>query len=274
MARIIKYRDIPLDDLVIGKGQVRTEDPGRDVDELAQSIEAQGLLQPIVVCQAEDPGSWEILTGQRRFLAHKLLRRKTIAAAILDDRVDAETAKAISITENLVRRGLSGKELTDGITFLYNRYGTIKTVVEVTGLSRERVRRHVKYPRLRAELKKMVDAREIDINVALKAQDAATQDDGAVVVEEAIKLAREMATMSGVQQKRFVEVVNKDPGSSFEDAVEKAKTGAKVTQIVVTVTERTKTALRQFATEEGTNQDDAAVALIEDSLIRRGLLES
>ena len=55
MAKIMKYRDIPLDDLVIGKGQVRTQTPGKEIDELARSIEAQGLLQPIVVCEARDP---------------------------------------------------------------------------------------------------------------------------------------------------------------------------------------------------------------------------
>lgn len=68
MAKIIEYRQISLDDLVIGKGQVRTQDTHRDVDQLAESIEKQGLLQPIVVCQAAKIGKWEILTGQRRFL--------------------------------------------------------------------------------------------------------------------------------------------------------------------------------------------------------------
>ena len=39
MAKIKDYRDIPLDDLVIGKGQVRTQNPGKGIEELAQSIE-------------------------------------------------------------------------------------------------------------------------------------------------------------------------------------------------------------------------------------------
>ena len=73
MAKIAEYRDISLDDLVIGKGQVRTENPGKEIEDLAMSIESQGLLQPIVVCAARETGKWEILTGQRRFLAHKYL---------------------------------------------------------------------------------------------------------------------------------------------------------------------------------------------------------
>ena len=140
MARIIEYRDILLDDLVIGQGQVRTESPGKGIEELAKSIDVQGLLQPIVVCAARSEGKWEILTGQRRFLAHKLLKRQTIPAAVLDARVDEREAKAISITENLMRRKLSGKELKDGILYLYNIYGSVNDVVTATGLRGRRYR--------------------------------------------------------------------------------------------------------------------------------------
>ena len=104
MAKIVEYKDLPLDELVIGKAQARTSPSMVDVDELATSIEKLGLLQPIVVCRSLEAGRWEILTGQRRFLAHKRLGRESIAAAVLDERVRDAEAKAISITENLVRR--------------------------------------------------------------------------------------------------------------------------------------------------------------------------
>ena len=131
MARIVEYKDIPLDDLTIGKGQARVQDVGKEIENLAESIKKQGLLQPIVVCAAREEGKWEILTGQRRFLAHKMLRRDSITAAVLGERVEEHEAKTISITENLVRRKLSGKELTDGIVYLYNIYGSMKDVVEI-----------------------------------------------------------------------------------------------------------------------------------------------
>ena len=64
MPKITGYRELPLDDLVIGKGQVRTLEPGKNIEELANSIRVQGLLQPIVVCKSkEEPEKWEILTG-------------------------------------------------------------------------------------------------------------------------------------------------------------------------------------------------------------------
>ena len=56
MATIKEVKEIPLKDLVIGKGQVRLRDVKKEVTELADSIRKVGLLEPIVVCPAEKPG--------------------------------------------------------------------------------------------------------------------------------------------------------------------------------------------------------------------------
>ena len=273
MAKIVKYQDIPLDDLTIGKGQARTQDPGKEVEDLARSIEAQGLLQPIVVCQAREFGKWEILTGQRRVLAHKMLKRESIPSAIMDERVEEHEAKAISITENLIRRKLSGKELIDGVTYLYKIYGSAKAVAESTGLPYSKVLDYVKYPRLLPELKELVDSGQVDVNVALKAHDAATNENGIVDVEMAIKLAKEMSPMPDIQRKKIVQERKKHPERPVDEVIEGAKSGSRVTQIVVTVTQETHTALQQFAQEEGTNQDEAAATLIQEALIGRGFVE-
>ena len=272
MAKIIEHREIPLDDLVIGKGQARTQDPGKDIEDLARSIEVQGLLQPIVVCPARNSDKWEILTGQRRFLAHKVLRRESITAAVLDQRVEEREAKAISITENLIRRKLSGKELTDGIVYLHNIYGSVKDVIATTGLPREKVCVHVRYPRLIPELKEMVD-NGLNLQAALRAQDASSENYEDPDPQLAIMLAKEMHDLSGTQQKKFVQESKKHPKKPISEVIEHAKSAASVTEILVTVTQDTHTAIRQFAREEGGNQNEATATLIEEALISRGLLE-
>ena len=60
----------------------------KQVNALAESIRRQGLLQPILVCNAEQEGKWWILSGQRRHLAHKLPKRKVINTVVLDERLD------------------------------------------------------------------------------------------------------------------------------------------------------------------------------------------
>ncbi|MCY4029685.1 MAG: ParB/RepB/Spo0J family partition protein [Acidobacteria bacterium] len=272
MAKIIDYTDIPLDDLVLGRGQARLSKPGKDVEELAESIAVQGLLQPILVCEARKPGKWEILVGQRRFLAHKMLGKESIAAAVLDGRVEEGEAKAISITENLIRRKLSGKELKDGIRYLYNIYASVDDVYEATGLPKQQIRGYVKYPRLIPELKKLVDDEVVDVNVALKAQDASEDDDGIPNAEVAITLAREMQVMTGVQRNNVVRDRRDNPEKPIEDVVEDAKTGGRVVQVIATVSAATHRAIQAYASEENMNQDEALVGLIEEALSGHGLL--
>ncbi len=273
MRKIVEYREIPLDDLVISKGQVRTQNIGAGIDELARSIDVQGLLQPIVICPAKESGKWEILTGQRRFLAHKKLGREAIYAAILDARVSEGEAKAISITENLIRRKLSGKECKDGILYLFNIYGSVTDIAETTGLPLNKIRENLKYPRLLPELKALVDNGDIDVNTAVKAEDSAMQDDGKSNPDIAVRLAQEMQSMTGVQRDKFVQVHKDSPDKPFDEVIEAAKTGSKVTQIVTTVTQDTHAAIQKFAKEEKTTQDEATGILIEESLIDRGFLE-
>lgn len=273
MAKITEHREIPLADLVIGKGEVRTRDPGKGIDELAQSIGKQGLLQPIVVCRSTQAGKWEILLGQRRFLAHRILKRITINAAVLDERIGEAEAKAISITENLMRLDLSGSDLIDGVTFLYNKYGSARTVSETTGIPYQDVLRYVKYPRLSKPLKKMVDEGEVDIKVALRAQDATDVGDEPLHEEESVKLAREMKSMSDPQRKKLVKERKASPETTVDDAIERARTGSKITQVIVTLTEDAHVALRRFAKDQDTNQDEAAAGIIEEALISRGFLE-
>lgn len=270
MAKIVEFREIPLDDLEIGRSQVRLSEVGEEIDELAKSIEIQGLLQPIMVCQSSEVGKYEIILGQRRFLAHKTLGRDTITAAVLDERVDEITAKVISVTENLVRKDLNRNDLIDVCTYLYNKYGSVQSVADKTGLPYPKVNEYVKFDRLIPELQKLVREGAIEVKLALRAQDAAAAaSDGINDPGTAVALAKEMSTMSGVQQKKIQEKIKE--GVSVGDAIERAKSGEKVTQIVVTLSQPVHETLSRFAKEEGTTMDDAAASLIEKSLTDMGL---
>ena len=201
MATIQETRDIALTDLVLGKWQVRLTNPGKEIDELADSIRVQGLLEPIVVCETAIPGQYEIITGQRRFMAHQELGKDTIRATILEGPVTIEEAKAMSLTENMVRTDLNSTDLISACTDLYRTYGTFKTVAEQTGLSPDKVRQYVKYDRLDPTLKSLVDTGKVDIPTALRAQEAADVGIDDVNSEDAQKFALEMSSMSGAQRK-------------------------------------------------------------------------
>lgn len=268
-----EVKDIRLDDIVISTGQVRVRDVGKEIDELAASIQKLGLLEPIVVCPAEKAGKYEILTGQRRFLAHKQLKRSTIRATVLKKRVDDVTAKALSLTENLVRRDLHSRDLIDACTALYKQYGSIAAVAEETGLPYSKVSQYVKYDRLSAELRKLVDTGQVDLKAALRAHDAASVT-GKYNAAEAVKFAKEMSSMSGAQQERIVKKKAEEPEASADEIIESAKTGGKVVQVLVTLGQEVHKSLQSYAQSEGTSQDNAAADLIAEALTGKGYLEA
>ena len=269
MASIVEFKEILLGDLIIGLGQVRTREVSRDINELADSIAQVGLLEPIVVCPTQYEGKYEIITGQRRFLAHRELNKETIWAAVLDEHVDEMTAKVLSVTENLVRRDLHSRDLIDVCTYLFRQYGSMKSVCEETGLAYAKVSQYVKYDQLVPELKEMVDDGQLKLNTALRAQQASQMD-----AEEAVQFALEMEPMSGAQQSAIVKKRESEPYLSADDIIEEAKSGGKITQIVVTLTSDVHSALRQYAEVHQTNSDDAAGTLIREGLYSQNLIEN
>ncbi len=229
------------------------------------SIRSVGLLQPILVCPAEQSGKYSIITGQRRFLACKQLQMPTITAVVFSERVSEIEAKVLSVTENLVRTDLSSADLIDVCTYLYKQYGSVKAVAEETGLSQSRVSSYVKYERLAEPLKDLVDKGDVGLKTALRAQDAAATY-GQVDSEQAVKLAMEMEPMSGAQQSKIVKDLQADPNLATDDAIEDAKAGGKITQVVVTLSSEMHLALSRYADSQGMNQDDAAGFLIRQGL--------
>jgi ParB family chromosome partitioning protein len=265
------YEEIPMDLIDIPTAQVRT-DLSTGIEDLVTSIRRWGLLHPIRVARKEN-GRFEVLAGQRRFLAFEKLGHKTIQATVVDGAGLDEIEKVgLSVTENLIRRDNSQKELIDACTKLFKRYGSIKMVALEMGLNANEVSKYVKYDQLIPKLKEMVDNARLDMAIALQAQRAATEHDGSVDEEAAQKFAAELAPMSNQQRKKFVEVVTEDPTASIEEKIERGRKQPVLKQIVVTLEESLHTGLQSFAKNEGVNQDEAAANLIEDGLVRRGFV--
>jgi ParB family transcriptional regulator, chromosome partitioning protein len=270
-------RDIPLDELVIGQSQARVRHVDKGIEDLATSISKLGLLEPIVV-QKLDDGKYEIVTGQRRFLAHRLLLQRgmlpngSIKAQILAEQLDPIIAKAISLTENMVREDMASSDYIDACTELFRRYGSIKAVSEELGLPKAKVSQYVKFDQLVGDLKTMVTNGSIEMDVALRAQKAATSEDGTVNEEKALLYAKEMLGMSGVQAKAFEKIAHENPEESVENIIEKGRKQPKIKQVVITIQESEDDALNTFAQEEGTSKGDAASSLIVSGLTEKGYL--
>lgn len=267
-------RDIPLDQLEVGLGQVRTRNINKDIEELAESIHRVGLLEPIVVCEGDTPGKYQILTGQRRFKAVQSLGQPTIKALVINRKVSAHEAKIISLTENAVRLDLTRPELVDAVSYLYYHYdSSVSAVADATGLSTGRIRRIVKFDRLIPQLQELVRSKAVNIDIATTAQDAASVGKEQPDAEEAVKLARAMAPMRKDQRDRVQKDRTIKPDAPIEEIIEDATTAVEEVRLTVQISANTVDALDAYSDAEGSTRTDAAVGLIEAGLTSAGYLE-
>ena len=95
--------DIRLDDIEISADNVRESRPGTDLEELASSIKLHGLLQPVVLKGVYGSPKYELIGGQRRYLAHQKLGRTKIRAVFAGSNLSKTDVIIRSLVENLQR---------------------------------------------------------------------------------------------------------------------------------------------------------------------------
>lgn len=144
---MIDAREIPLSEITAGSNDRKVFDE-RELGELAASIAESGLAMPIKVrpCDsspeifsAEVTPLYEIVAGERRFRAHQLLGRETIAAIV--EEMGDEHASAQMLIENLQRKDLNPVEEANAYRERMTRFGqSIEDIARVAGVKPQRVR--------------------------------------------------------------------------------------------------------------------------------------
>jgi ParB family chromosome partitioning protein len=134
-----KSVSLPTYSLVPGTYQPRRNFQDAELEELAESIRQQGLIQPIIVRPRND-GSYEILAGERRWRACKLVGKELVEVVIKD--VDDQAALAMSLIENIQRENLNPIEEAEGYQRLIDDFGLKQSLVgQLVGKSRSRISR-------------------------------------------------------------------------------------------------------------------------------------
>ena len=125
--------DAPIDKVLPNRYQPRKRIDSDQIKELAASIKAEGLIQPIAARPTKD--GYEIIAGERRWRAYRQLRRKTIPLRVLE--VEDASSAALSLIENLQREGLDPIEEALGFSALIQEFDlTQANVAERLGKSR------------------------------------------------------------------------------------------------------------------------------------------
>ena len=155
---------------------------------------------------------------------------------------------------------------------LYLRYNTIKAVWEKTRLPMEVVRKYVRYSRLEPAVKNLVDHESLPIDLAIKAQDAATVN-GLFNKHRAMELIDVLRESDDDLRKRILAVTKANPTADVQKVVEEAKKPDMSVRVRFTMGPSAGSALRQYAEDQDASTDTAAHDLVEASLQSHGLLQ-
>jgi ParB family chromosome partitioning protein len=161
---------LPLDQLRPGKYQPRTRMDEGSLYELAESIKAQGIMQPILVrrvgeAEAGSVTQYEIIAGERRMRAARLAGLDEVPVLVKD--VPDEAAAAMSLIENIQREDLNPLEEAQGLKRLTDEFGlTHEQAAQAVGRSRSTASNLLRLLNLAEPVQQMLMAGDIDMGHA------------------------------------------------------------------------------------------------------------
>jgi len=148
-----------------GQFQPRQNFDQTTLNELADSIRAQGMVQPIVVRQLAGKHSYEIIVGERRWRAAQIAGLHNVPVIIKD--IPDQTAMCLALIENIQRQDLNAIEEARALERLISEFDmTHDTIADAIGRSRSAVTNLLRLLELHNDVKKMLETCQLDMGHA------------------------------------------------------------------------------------------------------------
>ncbi|GAB4263369.1 MAG: ParB/RepB/Spo0J family partition protein [Methylomicrobium sp.] len=155
---------VPIEWLQRGKYQPRKDIDPEKIRELADSIKAQGIIQPIVLRKIGEE-RYEIVAGERRWRAAQLVGLQEVPVVVRD--LDDKAVMAIALIENIQREDLNPLEEAEALKRLLDEFGlTHQQIADAIGKSRATVSNLLRLMDLQPEVKKMLLDKQIEMGHA------------------------------------------------------------------------------------------------------------
>ena len=155
---------LPVDLIQRGRFQPRRDFNAESLQELADSIRAQGVVQPVVV-RPLPGGRYELIAGERRWRAAQMADLHDIPAVVRD--VPDQAAMAMGLIENIQRDDLNPLEEASALQRLLDEFGlTHQDVAEAVGKSRATVTNLLRLLELNEDVKAALEARQLEMGHA------------------------------------------------------------------------------------------------------------
>ncbi len=192
---------MPIDLIRPGEYQPRRDMHPEALEELAASIKAQGVMQPIVV-RSVGMGQYEIIAGERRWRASQQAGLETIPVLIKD--VPDDAAIAMALIENIQREDLNAMEEATALARLQSEFDlTHQEIADAVGKSRSAVSNLLRLMQLQFDVRTLLERGDLELGhaKALLALDGATQSETArKVVAQGLSVRQTEALVRKIQQ--------------------------------------------------------------------------
>ena len=160
-----ELRMLPVDLLQRSPYQPRTDFDKTALQELADSIKAQGVVQPVVVRSLVADGKFEIIAGERRWRAAQLAGLHEIPSVVR--KLNDQAAMCIALIENIQREDLNPMEQARGLSRLIDEFDmTHAGIAEAVGRSRSAVTNLLRLLELSNEVKQLLESRQLEMGHA------------------------------------------------------------------------------------------------------------
>jgi ParB/RepB/Spo0J family partition protein len=284
-------RKIKINECTNNSFQVRIKNFGVDIENLKDSIETTGLLQPIGVARSKftsesDIYEWDIVWGQRRHYAMESLGYEEIDAFVLDEELTEAEGKALSVIENIIRVNMQTKEIWNAVSQIYLEMGTgnmnkdAELCAERTGIPLSLVKDAIKVELIKnlkggTKMYNYCQEKMISKGPALEILNVCRKSDGVTVDEKkATEFIDYYAAQDNVLRGHTLKTAKQNPSGSVKSWIEGGKTfkerKPKVTKIELDT--RTDEALGLSADAEGLSKSEHARTILLEKLEQDGFL--
>jgi ParB family chromosome partitioning protein len=259
----LKFEYLPLDKIDISISNVRKTNLKEGINELANSIKKIGVQQPIVVSTKGE--RYELIIGQRRYLACKKIGKKEIPAlvAVIKNKTEATI---VSFSENIHRLDLEYRDKMQVAIELKSKLGSVNKVAEHLGVSPQTVKNYIGYAAVPELIKNMVDKGKLSASTATRITKNIPDE------KQALKIAEKIKEIPRSEDRRkIIDIAKENPKKAPGEIVKIAKS-QNFGKVTIDLTPRVANALSQACHKYKSDPEDITSEALEEWLNKRGFL--
>jgi ParB family chromosome partitioning protein len=261
----LNFQYLPLGRIDIGLSNVRKVNLQEGIDDLASSIKEIGVQQPVVVIKRDD--RYELIIGQRRYLACKKLGLTEIPALITTVRSDTE-AIVKSFSENIHRLDLDYRDKMQVAHELKTKLGSVDEAAKHLGVSSQTVKNYLGYAAVPEAIKQMVDAGELSAATAVRIAKSIPDEAKAIRIAQKIK-----ETPRSEGRRNIIDIARENPGKDIESIVKAAKERSMMRKITIHVTTKVYEAIHLASKRYETDREDVVKEAVVEWLQSKGFMK-